>query len=164
MPRCMEQYHRKGVSDIKNALDGRRLSLTGRDRKGRVDMKFIMIAAAGMIAMIAAGANPQGTKKITGEVVDVSCYVAEGARGEGHKACATACLKAGEPGGILEEKTGNVYLVVTGDHSNPATKLLPHVAKTVEVTGTINKRGGIRTIDITEIKEIESREAGRAKE
>jgi hypothetical protein len=105
--------------------------------------------------MTIGAATAQETKTIKGEVVDVSCYVAEGAKGEDHETCALACLQAGEPAGILEEGTGKVYVVITMDHSNPATKVIPYVAKMVEVKGSVSERGGISTIDIKEIKKLE---------
>jgi len=96
-------------------------------------------------------------KTIKGEVIDLSCYVAEGAKGDAHKECAIACIKAGQPAGILEEGTGKVYIAAKEeDHlKNPGTELLPYVAKMVEVKGKVNERGGVATIDIKEIKEIE---------
>lgn len=97
----------------------------------------------------------QQVKTIKGEVIDVSCYVAAGAKGVQHKTCALACLQVGEPAGILEEGTGKVYIVVTEDHmTNPSQKVLPFVAKMVEVTGTVYERGGVSTINIKNIKEI----------
>jgi len=99
------------------------------------------------------------TKTIQGEVVDLSCYVAEGAQGAAHETCGIACIKNGEPAGILEDKTGKVYLVVTADHSSPATKILPFVGKMVEVSGTVNERAGIRTVDIQTIKEVPAKAA-----
>lgn len=96
----------------------------------------------------------QEVKTIKGEVIDISCYVTAGAKGEDHKTCALACIKAGEPAGILEEGTGKVYLIITSDHmTNPSEKILPFVAKTVEATGTIAEKSGISTIDIKDIKE-----------
>ncbi len=93
-------------------------------------------------------------KTIIGEVIDVSCYVAQGAKGMEHKQCAIACLTAGEPAGILEDKTGKIYLVVTEDHkTNPRDKVMPFVAKMVEVTGDVNERSGVSTIDIKDIRE-----------
>ncbi|MFA5008482.1 MAG: hypothetical protein WC546_04610 [Candidatus Omnitrophota bacterium] len=96
-------------------------------------------------------------KTITGEVIDVSCYVVAGAKGMEHKDCGIACLKVGEPAGILEEATGKVYLVITEDHkTRPQDKVLPCVAKMVEVKGNVSERSGIGVIDIKEIKEIET--------
>lgn len=93
-------------------------------------------------------------KTITGEVIDVSCYVIAGAKGMEHKQCAIDCLKSGAPAGILEESTGKVYIVIVEDHkTNPAEKVLPFVAKMVEVKGNVNERSGVSVIDIKEIKE-----------
>ncbi len=117
----------------------------------------VVILALLMTAVMCAGAYAQEQKTITGEVIDVSCYVAAGARGADHATCALACLKVGEPAGILEEGTGKVYLVVTSDHAtNPSTKVLPFVAKTVEASGTVAERAGLATIDIKDIKEKEA--------
>ena len=93
---------------------------------------------------------------IRGEVIDVSCYVSHEARGEAHKDCAVACMKAGQPAGILEESTGKMYVAVKEeDHlTNPNIELIPYAAKMVEVKGIVNERGGVATIDIKEIKEI----------
>ncbi len=93
---------------------------------------LLVIAFLFVLAGIAFAAEPV---TIQGEVIDLSCYLAEGAHGAEHATCGIACLKNGEPPAILEEKTGKIYLVVTTDHSSPATKVLPFVAKTVEVTG-----------------------------
>jgi hypothetical protein len=122
------------------------------------------IVLTGMFLFIVIGVvSAATTQTILGEVVDLSCYVTEGARGAAHETCAIACIKNGEPAGILEEKTGKIYLVVTGDHSNPADKVLPFVAKMVEVTGMVNERSGIMTVDIQTIKEIPAQPAEPAK-
>src|SRR5699024_11503361 len=52
-----------------------------------------------------------GTQTITGEVLDMSCYMDHGAKGQGHKKCAQGCLDKGLPAGILA-KNGKVYLLV----------------------------------------------------
>jgi hypothetical protein len=122
--------------------------------------KFVLV----VLALLVAGgvAFSQEAKTIKGEVIDVSCYVMEGAKGMAHKDCAVACMKAGQPAGILEDGTGNVYVVVTADHlTNPATKVLPYTAKMVEVIGTVNEKGGARTIDIKSIKEVEMTQMGK---
>ncbi|MDD4954861.1 MAG: hypothetical protein PHP17_02340 [Candidatus Omnitrophica bacterium] len=101
-------------------------------------------------------------KTITGEVVDLSCYVTAGAKGMDHKECALACIKTGEPAGILEESTGKVYIVITEDHkTRPQDKILPYVAQTVEVKGNVSERGGLNVIDIKEIKEMKAPAKGK---
>ena len=78
----------------------------------------IVVALAAVMAFSALGwakdtkmAPKQMT--ITGEVVDLWCYLDHKAMGAGHKACAVACAKAGNPIGILDAK-GNVYLAFGG--------------------------------------------------
>lgn len=118
--------------------------------------KLALLIVAFMAAM-AIAAWAEEVKTIKGEVIDISCYVPADAKGEGHKACALACLKAGEPAGILEDGTGKIYLVITGDHAtNPSAKVLPFVAKTVEVTGSVSEKAGVSVIDIKDIKEAAS--------
>src|SRR6266496_6065675 len=49
---------------------------------------------------------------ITGSVVDLNCHTTNGASGAAHKACASACAKAGVPLGILGTD-GTIYLPVS---------------------------------------------------
>ncbi|MDD5439484.1 MAG: hypothetical protein PHS37_04790 [Candidatus Omnitrophica bacterium] len=112
------------------------------------------VIAIGLLLFIAqAMCFAQAEQTIKGEVIDISCYTAAGATGAAHKACAVACMKAGEPAGILEEKTGKVYVAVTANHTNPAEQLIPYAAQTVEATGTVHEKAGLSTIEIKSIKE-----------
>ena len=111
---------------------------------------FILITVLVLASFRAAFAEE--AKTIKGEVVDLSCYIPEGEKGDTHKDCAITCIKVGEPSGILEEKTGKIYVVVTDDHTSPGLKVLPYVAKTVEATGIVSERGGVATIAIKTIK------------
>src|ERR1044071_8233486 len=52
-------------------------------------------------------------KTVTGEVVDLMCYIDHGASGDKHSACGSKCIKGGGPVGIVEN--GKAYLVV-GEH------------------------------------------------
>ena len=54
-----------------------------------------------------------GVKEITGEVVDMMCYVDHNAVGDRHAGCAAKCIKGGGPVGIVSD--GKAYLIV-GDH------------------------------------------------
>ena len=49
---------------------------------------------------------------IKGRVIDPVCYMAMNLKGEAHKQCATACGKAGQAFGILDEKAGALYQVI----------------------------------------------------
>lgn len=84
---------------------------------------------------------------ITGEVVETGCFVMAGRRGQSHRQCAIACARAGQPLGILEDRTGTLHLVVIdrreGEVENP---LAPLIAERVEVRGVVVERGGISGI------------------
>jgi hypothetical protein len=80
-------------------------------------------------------------KSITGEVVDVSCYLQLGKRGEAHIDCGSKCIKSGEPVGLLEED-GDLYLLFAEEHhprrdglTDISKAFLPLLAKTVTVSG-----------------------------
>lgn len=87
---------------------------------------------------------------IKGEVVDVACYLHQGAKGDGHRACAIACAKGGGALGILTAD-GTVYLaLLPDDHKeSPNAKLIDHAAHQVEVMGYVREKGGVKGIMIT---------------
>ena len=92
--------------------------------------------------------------RIVGEVIDVVCYVRMDARGEKHIKCAEYCAQLGIPLGILEEKTGQIYLVFPEGHGNPNEKAVPFIGKKVEVVGKINTKGGLKGITVKKISEV----------
>ncbi|MEW6270619.1 MAG: hypothetical protein AB1689_15150 [Thermodesulfobacteriota bacterium] len=75
------------------------------------------VAAAGALAHAAEGGE-QAT--VSGEVVDLACYVPRGDKGRGasHQECAEMCAKGGQPLGVLSE-SGELVLLVE-DHAKPA--------------------------------------------
>ena len=89
---------------------------------------------------------------VTGEIIDLSCYLQLGKHGEKHKACGTKCLTAGQPIGLLT-KEGGVYLLIDEEHDprrDGQTELrkaaTDHFAQVMEVTGTETSVRGIHTI------------------
>jgi len=89
---------------------------------------------------------------ISGEIIDLSCYLQLGKHGEKHKACGTKCLSAGQPIGLLT-KEGGVYLLIDEEHDprrDGQTELrkaaTDHFAQVMEVTGTETSVRGIHTI------------------
>lgn len=101
-----------------------------------------------------AAAPKSGTvKTIVGEVVEPGCYLVNGAKGEGHKECATACAKAGQTLAILEKKTNKLYLAVNGRPGDDPNKLLiDHIAQTVSVKGKVYSRAGFVGIVIASVE------------
>lgn len=115
-------------------------------------------AIFGLVFFVAAslvfGHGQSGkTTAIRGEVIDVTCYLMHPStgKGAGHKECALKCVtKNGLPVGILEEKTGNVYLVV--DASHRAADLSQYVAQIVTLEGSIHRGKGVNLFVMKGIK------------
>lgn len=87
---------------------------------------------------------------VTGEVVDVSCYLQLGKRGEAHVACGTKCLEHGQPVGIVDAR-GTLYLLFAEEHHprrdgevDIKKTFIPLLAKTVRVTGMETTTRGVK--------------------
>jgi hypothetical protein len=96
----------------------------------------------------AKDADAAASKEVTGEVVDMMCYVDHGGKGEKHAACAAKCIKSGGPVGIASE--GKTYLIV-GDHKPMNDQLAEHAGKTITVKGKVAEKDGISMIENAEI-------------
>jgi hypothetical protein len=91
---------------------------------------------------------------VTGEVVEVSCYLQLGKRGAAHIPCGTDCIKNGQPVGIVTDK-GELYLIMAEQH-DPRRKaevdikatFIPLLAKTATVTGMLTEHNGYKAIFI----------------
>ncbi|PYK23427.1 MAG: hypothetical protein DME59_16930 [Verrucomicrobia bacterium] len=86
------------------------------------------------------GSDTAASKEVTGEVVDMMCYVDHNAVGEKHgQACGAKCIKSGGPAGIVSD--GKAYLVV-GEHK---------CGKTITLKGKVAERGGIAMLENAEV-------------
>jgi len=110
-----------------------------------------MLALAGLsgnllLPGLAVAADNAGgeTKSLTGEIVDLMCYLDHGARGDKHKGCAEKCIKGGGPVGLLSGD--QVYLIV-GDHQPMNDELAPKAAQTVTLKGKVVERSGMKMIE-----------------
>jgi hypothetical protein len=91
-------------------------------------------------------------KTITGEVVDMGCWLGHAARGEKHISCATKCLNQGMPMGLLTSN-GTLYLVTLDhDDADPYNQLKGMAGKNVSVTGEILTRSGVTAIEASAIQ------------
>src|ERR1700720_2597647 len=94
------------------------------------------------------GKDAAATKEVTGEIVDMMCYVDHNASGDKHSACAAKCIKGGGPVGITSE--GKTYLVV-GAHKPMNDQLAEYAGKTVTLKGKVAEREGIAMLENAEI-------------
>jgi hypothetical protein len=95
------------------------------------------------------GDDAAASKEVTGEVVDMMCYVDHNAVGEKHgQTCGAKCIRSGGPVGIVSD--GKAYLVV-GEHKPMNDQLAEYCGKTITLKGKMADRGGIALIENAEI-------------
>jgi len=118
--------------------------------KVAVALAFTAALATSPLALAAEEekADAAAMKEITGEIVDVMCYLDHGGKGEKHQACAEKCIKGGGPVGILSDD--KVYLVV-GMHKPMNDELAPLAGKTVTLKGKMASNGGVSMLENAEI-------------
>ncbi len=115
----------------------------------------VAIAVGVLSQARAKEAGPQ-TMTITGQVVDLACYMRDPLHGvaAGHASCAMACANAGLPRGIMDSKTNQVYLSLGKNMMGPTgMDVKDYMNKKVEVTGRVFKRNGIQAIEVATIKD-----------
>jgi hypothetical protein len=88
---------------------------------------------------------------VTGEVIDVSCFLRHAARGAEHAECAAYCAVQSMSLGILDAKTSQVYLIIPQGHYNPTETMAKHIGMTVQATGLGYSWGGLRGIEVREV-------------
>jgi len=97
----------------------------------------------------AGGDDAAASKEVTGEVVDMMCYVDHNAVGEKHgQSCGAKCIRSGGPVGIVSD--GKAYLVV-GAHKPINDQLAEYCGKNITLKGKLAERGGVAMIENAEI-------------
>ena len=72
--------------------------------KVAVALTFTAALAASPLALAAEPETADaGTQEVTGEIVDMMCYVDHNAMGEKHASCGEKCIKGGAPVGIVSD-------------------------------------------------------------
>ena len=116
---------------------------------------FGALTASAMLfaATLSVIAQPKGQRTtISGEVVDMWCYLEGGDRGAAKKECATACAKAGNPIAVLDAN-GNLYVAAgLKDHQPAQDVLINRISDQVTVSGTLVNKGGVQIIYIDSVK------------
>ena len=118
-------------------------------------MKRVLVLA-GLCALMSASlsySQKKGTT-IVGEVVDIVSYMNSGMKPDtpDGKEVLTASAKGGNHLGILEAKTGKLYIVTMNQANTGANQaLLPFVGMKIAATGTVYKRGSCQLLVMTVI-------------
>lgn len=108
---------------------------------------ILAAAAAGSAWAAGAHLDPKGkAETISGEILDMGCYMAHEGKGKKHAKCAAACVAGGAPIGLLTAD-GKVYLVV-GDHEGekPYLEAKALAGSNAKITGMVYTRGGLTGI------------------
>ena len=117
----------------------------------------MVLVAAGSLLVLGRASAPRAEEPLvtlTGEVVDLACYMPHPAtsHGNGHRKCADTCLKKGMPMGLVTADK-QVYLLLE-DHDNPKPygQLKEKAAETVSVEGTKVSEGGVQGFVVETLK------------
>ena len=116
------------------------------------DMKKIA-SFIGAVA-VAWTITPARADTLTGEVIDLACYMVhpESGKGAGHRKCAETSVKKGLPMGLLGDDK-QVYLLLE-DHDNPKpyAQLKDKAAEKVTVEGQKVTQGGVQGMVVESLK------------
>lgn len=94
--------------------------------------------------------KPQ-TVTLTGEVMDLVCYMQHPESGQGaeHAQCAKQCINKGLPPGL---KVGEqLYLLMGEGHASIIEQVAPLAGKQAKVTGRIIEQAGLKALVVTSI-------------
>lgn len=113
-----------------------------------------LVALSLATAALAWSAAPAAAESVTGEVVDMACYMVhpETGHGQGHKKCAETCAKKGIPIGILTADKQVFLLLEDHDNPKPYAQLKDKAAETVTIEGNKVAQGGTTAIQVESIK------------
>ena len=119
----------------------------------RLFSALISTVLAGIFTTAVLTAQPKGERvTVTGEVVEMWCYLEAGDRGAAKKACATACAKAGNPVALVDDK-GQLFVLAGLKSHQPAQELLlDKMSERVTVTGTLVKNPNAQMIYIDTVR------------
>ena len=90
---------------------------------------------------------------VTGEVLDMTCYIAYNLSGPDHAECARVCIRKGLPVGI-KAQDGKVYLLTGEPGHSVNAELADYAAKTVTIKGKESFRDGFAQLQVEEIRKL----------
>jgi hypothetical protein len=90
---------------------------------------------------------------VTGEVLDMTCYIAYNLSGPDHAECARVCIRSGEPAGI-KTQDGKVYLLTGEPGQSINAQLAAYAAQVVTIRGRQSVRDGFAQLQVEEIRKF----------
>src|SRR3989442_9234435 len=104
--------------------------------------KFVAALAFTMLFCLAAGGSFAVEKAapsdvtLTGEIVDLACYIAHGAKGPDHAVCAAKCAEMGQPVG-LAASDGQMYILPSEPARPTGCPISAHLAAQTALSGPL---------------------------
>ncbi len=143
-----EKEKRDGIQYAGENDQGRKEEKTMRKRMILGVLVSFLIVMSVVLPIYAA--DPVTVK---GEVIDTYCYALMGAKGESHRQCAIDCVKAGIPAGLLEEKTGKIYVLLPNkDKAGLPKGVIDKMGRMASITGKVYTSGGSNFLTVESIK------------
>ena len=90
---------------------------------------------------------------VTGEVLDMTCYIAFNLSGPDHAKCARICIRNGLPAGI-KTQDGKVYLLTGEPGHSVNAELADYAAQVVTIKGKQTVRDGFAQLQVEEIRKL----------
>ena len=90
---------------------------------------------------------------VTGEVLDMTCYIASNLSGPDHAKCARICIKNGSPAGIKTHE-GRVYLLTGAPGQSINSELAQYAAEVVTIKGKQTFRDGFAQLQVEQIRKL----------
>ena len=107
---------------------------------------FSIVATVCLLTTVPVPAHAEDV--VTGEILDMACYIPKGAKGPSHARCAQICAEHGMPLGVLAEDD-TVYLLYP-KHGNEEVfdEVKKLAGKKAKLTGKKAERGGLHGFEV----------------
>ena len=115
--------------------------------KKRIVVSLSLFALLAVASFTAVADHHEGTW--TGEVMDLACYIGQGAKGADHAGCAKTCVKNGQPMGLLTDDGTLVLLAADHKDGKPYEALKDLAGEKASVSGTLAERDGMKVVTVT---------------
>ena len=112
-------------------------------------MKNIAIALL-LFLLAFTGSAADEAVTLTGQIVDMHCYISRGAKGEEHAGCSNACISRDVPAGFLADD-GTLYLLINEKPVSVKEKIAGKAGKKVTVHGKVVERSGVKALQLSSV-------------
>jgi hypothetical protein len=131
-----------------------------RDWSRIVQLAAVIVISASVTALLVKWSESRhhpvvGPQEIlvTGEVLDMTCYIAYNLSGPDHAKCARDCIRSGLPAGI-KAQDGKVYLLTGKAGQSINAEVADYAAKIITIKGKQSIRDGFAQLQVEEIQKL----------